>query len=106
MHDSDETACEAATRRALNHFAWIFGLGLALSLGMPEVFFAATISSFTAFAAGIVASIALFARDNLLAPHLSRWDVAAGLYAMSLFTGLFVDVEAISLHLMAGTAGR
>lgn len=105
--DSDETARLAANQRAFTRFAWLFGCVLALSLGVPDLFFAATISSFTALAAGIIATIALFAREHLLAPHLSRWDIAAALYAVSLFSGLFVDLEAISLHLtMQETLGR
>ena len=105
--DSDEMARLAANQRAFTRFAWIFGCGLALSLTVPELFFAATISSFSAFAAGIMATIALFARDNLFGPHLSRWDVAASLYAVSLFSGLFVDLEAISFYMMMHeSAGR
>lgn len=98
--DSDEMARLAANQRAFTHFAWIFGLGLAFSLTVPEFFFAATISTFSAFGAGIIATIALFARDDPFAAHLSRWDIAAALYAVSLFSGLFVDLEAISFYLM------
>ncbi len=103
--DSDEMARLAANQRAFTRFAWIFGCGLALSLTVPELFFAATISSFTALGAGIIATIALFARDNPFAPHLSRWDIAAALYAVSLFSGLFVDLEAISFYLMMQETG-
>lgn len=104
MHGSDEIdrlALALANRRASNLFAWIFGIGLAVSLTMPALLFAAAISSFTALGAGIIATIALVARDDMLATHLSRWDVAAALYAVSLFTGFFVDREMLQLHLMA-----
>ncbi len=98
--DRQEWARLAANQRAFTRFAWILGCGLALALSVPDLFFAATISSFTAFGAGIMSSIALFARDDLFAPHLTRWDIAAGLYAVSLFSGLFVDMEAISFYWM------
>ena len=98
--DSETIARNAANQRSLNRFAWIFGCGLALSLTVPPVFFAATISSFSALGAGLVATIALFARDNVFAPHLTRWDVAAALYAVSLFAGLFVDLASLQLALL------
>ncbi len=98
--DGDRLARELANQRALNRFAWIFGAGLALSLGVPPLFFAATISSFTALSAGILATIALFGRDSVFAPHLTRWDVAAGLYAISLLAGLFVDLPSLQHALM------
>jgi|GEM_PF-1775779 len=104
--DSHDMARLAANQRALARFAWIFGCGLALSLTVPDFFFAATISSFTALAAGIIATVALFAREDPFAGHLTRWDVAATLYAVSLFAGLFVDLEAISFYLMLHETGR
>jgi len=103
--DSSEMARLAANQRAFTRFAWIFGCGLALSLTVPDFFFAATISSFTALAAGIIATIALFARENPFAAHLTRWDIAATLYAISLFAGLFVDLEAISFYMMLHDTG-
>jgi hypothetical protein len=103
--DRDAIARAAANQRALNRFAWIFGSGLALALSTPPLFFAATISSFTGFGAGILATIALFGRDNVFAPHLTRWDVAAALYAASLFAGMFADFPSIQHHLMMAEAG-
>jgi hypothetical protein len=98
--DVEGVALTAANHQALRRFAWIFGSGLALSLIAPDLLFPAMISSFTGLSAGVLATIALFARDNVFAPHLSRWDIAAALYAVSLFSGLFVDLEAINVHLM------
>lgn len=98
--DTNRLALEAANQRALVRFAWIFGCGLGLALAVPQAFFAAAISSITGIAAGIMATIALLGRDNVFAPHLSRWDVAALLYAMSLFTGFFVDLGNIRSHLL------
>jgi hypothetical protein len=103
--DSDMIAREAANQRALNRFAWIFGSGLALSLTVPQLFFAATISSFSALGAGLLATIGLFARDDIFAPHLTRWDVAAALYAVSLFAGLFVDLPGLQLALLLHDSG-
>ncbi len=104
--DGDVLARDAANQRALSRFAWVFGCGLALSLSVPQWFFAASISSFTALAAGLLATIALFARDDdIFAPHLTRWDVAASLYAVSLFAGLFVDRAGVHLALMLHDGG-
>ncbi len=96
----EAVALSAANHRALRRFAWIFGSGLALALIAPDMFFPALISSFTGLSAGVLATIALFARDNVFAPHLSRWDIAAALYAASLFSGFFVDLDALNMHLM------
>ena len=103
--DSNDMARLVANQRAFTRFAWIFGCGLALSLTVPDLFFAATISSFTSLAAGILATIALFAREDPFAAHLTRWDIAAALYAVSLFSGLFVDLEAISFYMMLNDTG-
>lgn len=100
IEDVEGLALSAANHRALQRFAWIFGSGLAVSLMAPDSLFPAIISSFTGLSAGILATIALFARENVLAPHLSRWDIAAALYAASLFSGLFVDVDAIDHYLL------
>ncbi len=103
MHGSEDRntiAWTAANQRAFSRFAWIFGSGLAVALTMPQLFFAATISSFSGLAAGLLATLALFARDDVFAPHLTRWDIAAALYAVSLFAGLFVDLDSLQLQLM------
>ena len=80
---ADERALDLANRRALNHFAWLLGIGLAFSLLLPPGLFAPAISCFAAIAAGVMATLAIFGRELVVAPHLSRWDVAAGLYAVS-----------------------
>ncbi|MCB1833496.1 MAG: hypothetical protein KDH19_08670 [Geminicoccaceae bacterium] len=98
--ENDEMNREFANDLALRRFAWIFGAILLVALGFPHVLFAATISSFLSFAAGILATIALFSREPVLAGHLTRWDVAAALYAASMFAGFFVDIEAVRLFIM------
>lgn len=103
--DTSDMARLAANQRALTRFAWVFGCGLALALTVPDFFFAATISSFTALAAGIIATIALLAREDPFTRHLTRWDIAAALYAVSLFAGLFVDLEAISHYMILHKTG-
>jgi len=101
IDDSDRLALEMANQRALHRFAWMLGLALAFSLVLPSLLFAAAMSSATALGAGVLATIALFARDDIFAPHLSRWDIAAALYAVSLFAGFFVDLDTLQLHLPA-----
>ena len=103
--EDDQLHENFANELALRHFAWVFGGSLLVALAFPQVLFAATISSFTGFAAGVVATLALFARDPLWVGHLTRWDVAAALYAASLFTGFFVDIDAVQLFLIEQRAG-
>ena len=110
MVEQDETDTglrSTESRRALSRFAWIFGSGLALALTFPQVLFAATMSSFLGIGAGIMATIALYLRDDLWSDHITRWDVAAALYAASLFASFFVDLQAIQVFLMehASTLG-
>ena len=90
-----------ANQIALARFAWIFGAGIAIALTFPQILFAATISTILGFCAGILATTALFARESVWNPHLTRWDVAAGLFAMSLFTGFFVDIDSIQAYIHA-----
>ena len=96
----DDAPLAEANQRALQRFAWILGCGLALALSLPAILFAATFGSFTGLGAGIVATVALLAREEPFAPHFTRWDIAAALYALSLLAGLFVDVEAVRHHLL------
>jgi hypothetical protein len=100
IDEAEALALAAANQSALNRFAWILGAALAVALIAPDLLFPATISSFTCFSAGILATIALFAKDDVFAPHLSRWDVAAALYAVSLFAGFFVDLDALQSHFL------
>ncbi len=101
----DETSLAMVNQRALYRFAWIFGSGLALALTLPGILFAASFGSFTGLGAGIVATVALLAREEPFAPHFTRWDIAAALYAMSLFAGLFVDIEGVRQYLLLQQQG-
>ena len=96
----DELHEDIANELALRRFAWVFGAGLLISLAFPQVLFAATISSFLGFAAGVIATIALFSHEQLWAEHLTMWDVAAALSAASLFAGFFVDLDAVRLFII------
>ena len=91
---------DVANQQALTRLAWIFGAGVLFALTFPHILFAATMSTFLGFGAGIVATLALVGHDEILAPHLTRWDVAAALHCMSLFSGFFVNVEEIRLFML------
>ncbi|HET6468991.1 MAG TPA: hypothetical protein VFG43_11505 [Geminicoccaceae bacterium] len=84
---------------AMLRFAAIFAVALMLALAAPPVLFAATLSSFLGLAAWVIAGLALFRREPFWPDHLTRWDVAAGLYASSLLVSFFVDVEAVKAFL-------
>ena len=89
---------------AMVRFAVIFGAALLLAMAAPKVLFAATLSSFLGMAALALAGMALFAREPVWAPHLTRWDVAAGLHLLALFAGFFVDLTAVQEFLQAQAA--
>jgi len=71
-----------------------------VALTFPQVLFAATISSFLSFAAGVIATVALFSREPVHMSYFTWWDVAAALYITSAFSGFFVDVDAVHTFLM------
>lgn len=104
MNQEPDRFASPANQAALARFAWIFGAGIAISLSFPPILFAATASTVLGFSAGILATVALFARESVWSGHLTRWDVAAALYAMSLFTGFFVDLDSIHAYLEAERA--
>lgn len=104
MNQNDSWNASPANQIALARFAWIFGAGLAISLSFPPVLFAPTASTILGFSAGVLATVALFAREPVWGPELSRWDVAAALYALSLFIGFFVDIAGVQAYIQAQRA--
>ncbi len=65
-----------------------------LALPQPSALLAPVFSGYLLAAAVAAAFWGLLTRQNMLAPHLTRWDQAAMLLAASLFAGFFVDPEA------------
>ena len=102
--NDDPAALPRLNHAALVRFAAIFGAALLLALAAPKVLFAATLSSFLGMAALVLAGMALFARETVWAPHLTRWDIAAGLHLLALFAGFFVDLAAVQDVLQAQAA--
>lgn len=100
IDEPEQLECEIANHHALVRLAWIFGAGVLFALTFPHVLFAATMSTFLGFGAGIVATLALVGQDEIWAPHFTRWDVAAALHSMSLFSGFFVNVDEIRLFML------
>jgi len=98
--EPEEVECDIANHHALVRLAWIFGAGVFFAMTFPHVLFAATMSSFLGLGAGIIATLALIGRDDIWAPYLTRWDIAAALHAMSLFSGFFVNIDAIRLFML------
>lgn len=100
LMDDDQDRSDVLTNQvAIGRFAWIFGGVMAISLSFPPILFAAAISTILGFCAGVIATVALFAREPIWGEQLTRWDVAAALYALSLFTGFFIDVDSIQAYL-------
>ena len=104
LGDTDDAVVRMENDRALRRFALVLGAAVAFALSFPQILFAATFSSFLSLAAGIVGSAALLGRDALWSEHFTRWDVSAGLYALGLLSGFFIDPEAIRLFLIEHAA--
>lgn len=102
--DTDDAAARLANDRALRRFALVLGAAVAFALSFPQILFAATFGAFLSLAAGIVGCAALLGRDYVWSDHFTRWDTAAGLYALSLLAGFFIDAEAIRLFLLEHAA--
>jgi hypothetical protein len=86
----------AADQIALYRLAWFIGLALILAMIAPPPLFAATLSSMLGLASLMLALGAMLLREPALLPHLTRWDVAAILYVLSVAFGWFVDDAEVS----------
>ena len=87
----EEQQRQARNNHALLRFAILLGVALAIASAAPGALFAASFSTFLfVFALGSAIS-ASFVREPVLAPNLTRWDVAAGLMALSILAKAFVD---------------
>lgn len=89
---------EERIRWARNHDVLVrFGILLAVAVfiasSVPAPLFAATFSSFMLIFSIGSALAAGFARETLAPDHLTRWDQAAALMALSLLAKIFVDPE-------------
>lgn len=99
-HSTDGPGGGEPQRQARNHDTLVrFGILLAaaafIASTVPGVLFAATFSSFLfVFSLGSAIAGAL-AREPMGAGHLTRWDQAAALMALSILAKLFVDPEVL-----------
>lgn len=80
---------------ALVRLAWFVGLALLLALVGPRPLFAATFSALLGLAALALSLAAALLREPVWQQHLTRWDVAAVLYLLSVLFGWAVDPEAV-----------
>lgn len=86
---------EPSNRRALFNLALTLVIAMVLGSASPEPLRAAAVGSFLFFAAIGVSLVALFRKEKAFQPKLTRWDVAAILYLLSMTSNLFVDQEAV-----------
>jgi len=100
LHDDPPPSDAAAEDAALRRLAWSLGIGVVLALMMPPPLFAATMSGCLAVASGVMATLALVMREPIWPERLTAWDAAAMLYLLSLFSGFFVDLDAIQAFLL------
>lgn len=99
---ADPVVAAERCRRALIRFAILLGAGVTLAWLGPAALFAPTLSSFLGVAALATAAMALIGREPIWQPVITRWDVAAWLEAVGLFSGLFVDNAAVRAFLETG----
>jgi ABC-type multidrug transport system permease subunit len=82
-------------RQSLFRFAAMMMIAALIAASAPSALAAAAFSSLLFMGAMIAAGFALITGDPTSGPHLTRWDEAAALLALSLFTGFFVDQAAV-----------
>ena len=80
---------------ALLRFAMVLGASLLLALAAPDALFATALSSFLGIGALVTAATAAVGREPVWRPHFTRWDVAAWLHGLSVFSAFFVDQAAV-----------
>lgn len=101
LPSTPHTDRSAADRAALARLAWFIGLALVLALIGPPELFGATFSAFLGAGALAVSLSATILREPVWAAHLTRWDMAAVLYALGTLFGWSVDRDAVRQFLQA-----
>lgn len=66
---------------------------------LPMVLVSPALSKLLALASLAAAAVAILCRDQAHARGLTHWDQAAALLGLSILTGLFTDVAAVSAFL-------
>jgi len=83
------------------------GLMLVMTAGLaltsPQPLIAVVFSSMTLVGAMIIGAFALLRSEKVHAPHFTRWDEAAALFAMSLLSGQFIDAAAVDALMQQNT---
>ena len=86
---------QARNNAVLLRFGLLLGAAIMIASAVEAALFAPAFSSFLfifAVGSGMAGAIV---REPLLAPHLTRWDQAAGLLLLSLMAKAFVDPEVV-----------
>lgn len=86
---------QARNNMALLRFGLMLGVAILIASAVEAAFFAPTLSSFLFIFAVGSGLAAAFAREPVLAEHLTRWDQAAGLMLLSLLAKAFIDPEVL-----------
>jgi len=76
-------------------------LALLIASTMPAPLMVASLSSLLWVGSLVSALAAPFVREPVFAPHLTRWDEAAMLMAVSLLLSFFVNRQAVIEHVEA-----
>jgi len=76
-------------------------LALLIASTMPAPLMVASLSSLLWVGSLVSALAAALMRGPVFVPHLTRWDEAAMLMAVSLFLGFFVNQQAVMEHVEA-----
>jgi hypothetical protein len=79
---------------ALCRFIVLFGFSLIIAATGPSEGYAVVLHTFLFTAAAIMGLTARFQSQKLAPEHLTDWDVAAALMALSILARFFVDIKA------------
>ncbi|MBB4286124.1 hypothetical protein [Roseospira goensis] len=90
--DSDRTDMNKTSLLRLGLFG---SIALLIASTLPPDLMVASLSSLLWIGALVSALVAGFLGEPVRVPHLTRWDEAAILMAISLFLGFFIDQQAM-----------
>ena len=99
--DHNRRSSDPSDRNAesLIRFGLIFAISFLIASTMPSEAVAATLSALLSIGGFVSANVALLNGERVFTGHITRWDEAAALMALSILAGWFVDTE--TLHAVA-----
>jgi len=82
-------------RQSLVRLAMMIGFAVMIAAASPAALAVAAFSSLLLLGSLVASGFAMFGGERPSAPHFTRWDEAAALFALSMLAGFFVDPAAV-----------